>query len=181
MGRDTVSLEPHSPLWAEAYSKVDRALREKFQLVFHHFGSTAIPGIRAKPILDIMAVSPNLSEFDSLRPRVESLGFAWKGEYGIPGRRYCVLYGEGARTSYVHLHAFEKNHADVEANLLFRDYLRSHPGAAAEYGALKESLRLKFSGGRERYTEGKAQFIQEILRKAKAAAPAQNGSPAPRP
>jgi GrpB-like predicted nucleotidyltransferase (UPF0157 family) len=158
-----VTLMPHNPGWAAAFEREAGRLAGT-ALRLHHVGSTSVPGLCAKPILDILLTAPSLAELDGHRGRLEALGYAWKGEYGIPGRRYSVLYGPGQLRSYVHLHGFAESHPEAEAHLLFRDYLRAQPVRARAYEEKKLSLR---SLAREAYTEAKAPLIQELLREAR--------------
>jgi GrpB-like predicted nucleotidyltransferase (UPF0157 family) len=173
MERSFVALAPHSPQWAEAFSEVEKRLLAALPdcgLRLHHIGSTSIAGIQAKPILDIMGVVPSLTVFDSCREKVEAAGFTWKGEYGIEGRRYCVLYSESEASSFAHWHVFERTHPEVATHLLFRDFLRAHADVAREYDLLKTDLRNRLAHERERYTEAKADFIQGVLERARALA-----------
>lgn len=168
MGREGVALSPHFPLWLEAFRRFESAFSPRLAgsgIELHHIGSTSIPGIKAKPILDVMGVVDDIELFDSYKPSVENAGFRWKGEHGIPGRRYSVLYDAEEKRGFVHLHVFERKHPEVASHLFFRDCLRGDPQLAREYGFLKESLEIKFAGERAKYTEAKAEFIQGVLAK----------------
>jgi GrpB-like predicted nucleotidyltransferase (UPF0157 family) len=100
-----------------------------------HFGSTAVPGLIAKPVIDLMAVVANLEDLDWRRPCVEALGYEWHGEFGIAGRRFCTLTQAGVRL--VHLHAYPQDSGQIGRHLAFRDYLRAHPEVARAYEAEK--------------------------------------------
>jgi GrpB-like predicted nucleotidyltransferase (UPF0157 family) len=168
MSRARVTLANHNPLWADAFLEVRKFLEVAApEAEFHHVGSTAIPGIRAKPILDVLCVVADLEALErAARGAWEAAGFEWKGEHGIAGRRYCVLYDLPKENGFVHLHAFARDHAEVKGHLLFRDALRADAALAARYDSLKESLSHSFAGQRARYTEGKAEFIQGVLARA---------------
>ena len=92
----------------------------------HHIGSTSVPGLVAKPIIDLMPVVTNLADLDSKRGLVEQLGYAWHGEFGLSGRRYCTLSEESGRR-IAQLHFFEAGTTQAERHLAFRDYLRANP------------------------------------------------------
>jgi GrpB-like predicted nucleotidyltransferase (UPF0157 family) len=118
-----VELVPHDPAWAEAAQHEAARLQAAAGLaiiVVHHIGSTAIPGIRAKPILDLMPLLRSLADFDEMRPAIEGLGYAWWGEYGIPGRRYCNLSDPVTGQRKIHLHCFEEGSPQVARHLAFR-------------------------------------------------------------
>jgi GrpB-like predicted nucleotidyltransferase (UPF0157 family) len=172
MPRERVVLAEHDARWTTAFEQVSGAIRAALPrepgLELHHIGSTSVPGLCAKPIVDILGSVAGLEGFDTCRSALESLGFEWKGEYGIPGRRYCVLYDEGKERGYVHLHVHDRGHADVRRNLLFRDYLRVNPDAAARYGELKAGLQREFESRREHYTDSKRSFIETSLLAADA-------------
>ncbi|HEX7675847.1 MAG TPA: GrpB family protein [Bdellovibrio sp.] len=132
-----------------------------------HIGSTSIPSILAKPILDILIEAPSLEIIDQSRQELETLGYEYKGEYGIRGRRYYVLYNLEKTLSFVHIHAFAKGSLEIENHLLFRDYLIAHPNRATEYQNLKLELTAQSNVTREKYTELKSNLIHEILLEAK--------------
>ncbi len=133
----------------------------------HHIGSTSIPLILAKPILDILIEVSALEIMDQNHQKLEALGYEYKGEYGIKGRRYCVLYNFEKTVGFVHIHAFAKGNVEIEKHLLFRDYLIAHPKRANAYQNLKLDLVQQSQVTREKYTELKSNLIQEILAEAK--------------
>jgi GrpB-like predicted nucleotidyltransferase (UPF0157 family) len=131
---------PHDPTWADqARRESDRLIAATGDVILtvHHIGSTAIPGIHAKPILDLIPVVRSLADFDSSRQAVEGLGYAWWGEYGLPGRRYCTFDDPRAGQRTMQLHCFEQSSPQITRHIAFRDYLRSHPNLAREYDAEK--------------------------------------------
>ena len=132
----------------------------------HHIGSTSIPGMAAKPIIDIMPVVRRIDAVDTFNPVMETLGYEARGEYGIPDRRYFVK-GQGNARSH-HVHVFAAGHPDVARHLNFRDYLIAHPAEAAAYASLKQALARQFPHDMEAYIAGKDGLITEIDRRAAA-------------
>jgi GrpB-like predicted nucleotidyltransferase (UPF0157 family) len=125
----------------------------------HHIGSTAVPGLAAKPIIDILMEAADLSQIDALNERMVGIGYIPKGEYGIPGRRYFQKGGED-RTH--HLHVFARGDFNVVRHLAFRDYLRGHPDIAREYGELKRAVAKTCENDIERYCDGKDAYVKRI-------------------
>src|SRR5687768_14655919 len=137
-----IVLAPHSATWAAAFeceaSAVLDALADAL-IELHHIGSTAIPGIVAKPVIDMLGIVPALDVLDARAHRLAAHGYEALGEFGIPGRRYFRKDSvDGARTHQ--LHAFAAGSPEIQRHLDFRDYLRAFPAAAAGYGALKQRL-----------------------------------------
>jgi GrpB-like predicted nucleotidyltransferase (UPF0157 family) len=164
-----VELRDHDPRWYQASMLLISELQEKVPGAvdcYAHIGSTSIAGICAKPVLDLLGTTSNLESFDLRRADFERIGFAWKGEFGILGRRYLPLYGESGDVAFVHLHVFQNGAPEAAAHLSFRDYLRSHPDAAAEYDMLKKRLAAEHRNNRELYTQLKDEFIGRVLRLA---------------
>lgn len=132
--------------------------------VIHHIGSTAVKGLKAKPIIDILPIVDNIFEIDKYNSDFEALGYECMGEFGIPGRRYFRKGGDN-RTHQIHIFE-EGNKKDIQRHLALRDYLRSHPEDALAYGALKEKLASRFPDDIEAYCDGKDEFVKELERKA---------------
>jgi GrpB-like predicted nucleotidyltransferase (UPF0157 family) len=131
-----VELVPHRPEWAGmAHAEAARlktALDDVLRTV-HHIGSTAIPGIRAKPIVDLIPIVTNLAELDAAKEAVRALGYRWHGEFGLAGRRYCTLSDPATAKRKVQLHCYAEGDASIARHLAFRDFLRAHPDKAKEY------------------------------------------------
>lgn len=164
-----VKLVPHNPHWqkmAEKEASRIQAVLPDQVLVVHHIGSTSIPGIKAKPILDFVVVVRDLSALEKKDSRLEELGYQAQGERGIPGRRFYSKDTHGSRSH--HLHAFPAGHSEIERHLLFRDYLRAHPEAAGEYERLKEKLARRFPDKSGCYTEAKSDFIFSMDEQARS-------------
>ena len=163
-----VEVVPHDPRWRDAFEaeakQVAAALGENVVAV-HHIGSTAIPNIFAKPVVDMLVEVRDIAEVDGRSSAMESLGYEVMGEYGIPGRRYFRKDNqEGIRTH--HIHAFEAGSAEVERHLAFRDYMTAHPSEAQAYSELKRKLAEEHPQSIDGYMDGKDGFIKEMNRRA---------------
>ncbi len=163
-----VKVVPHNPNWPNLFrAEADRiaAVLGQEVIAIHHIGSTAIPGIKAKPVLDFLIEVRDIDQIDDFNAEMIKLGYQPRGEYGIPGRRYFSK--KTSSTSTHHLHTFQSGNPEVERHLNFRDYMRAHPEDAQTYSRLKEELARKFPEDIEGYIEGKGGFIKEIDKKAK--------------
>lgn len=155
-----VELVPHNPEWSRlADEETERILTElNFPVVgIYHIGSTSVPGIKAKPILDFVLEVEDLHDVIQNQEVFQKLGYTSKGEFGIPGRQFFTRDTNGERSH--HLHVFQQGHPDIERHLIFRDYLRANPDAAREYEQLKEELAQRFPNASGDYTEAKSEFI----------------------
>ncbi|MEL6921801.1 MAG: GrpB family protein [Pseudomonadota bacterium] len=159
---------PHNPDWKSAFSEESAAITVAFQgsaIEIHHIGSTAIPGVLAKPIIDLLSVVTSLADVDENSGSLEALGYEVMGAYGIEGRRYFRKTNyAGTRTH--HLHIFEVGSLHVERHLAFRDYLIAHPSVSAEYSLLKESLTSDEGSSCDNYLNGKDPFISDVEQQA---------------
>ena len=163
-----ILMVPHDPEWGEEFEReaerIGAALGDMVVAV-HHIGSTAIPGVHAKPIIDILLVVDSVTALDEKQAAIEAMGYRTLGEFGIPGRRYFPRDDAfGNRTHQVH--AFENGSAQIKRHLAFRDYMIAHPAAAQEYSDLKRELAAKHADDSESYMDGKEAFIEEIDRRA---------------
>lgn len=163
-----VVVVPHDPRWRdsfEAEAKDIAAALGDTVVAVHHIGSTAIPGIHAKPVVDLLVEVRDLAGLDAGSPAMESLGYEAMGEYGIPGRRYFRKANQkGTRTH--HVHAFRAGSEEVVRHLAFRDYLIAHPAKAQRYSELKRKLAAEHPRNIDGYMDGKDGFIREMDRRA---------------
>ena len=158
-----VCVVPHDPRWSAEFAAEAERIRSalgSLEVAVHHIGSTAIPSISAKPIIDILLEVGDLRALDSRSSDVTGLGYEAKGEFGIAGRRYFrKASAEGVRTHQIH--AFERGSAGVERHLAFRDYMITHPDEAKAYSLLKERLATSHPEDIEAYMDGKDSFIKD--------------------
>jgi GrpB-like predicted nucleotidyltransferase (UPF0157 family) len=161
-----IEVVPHNVHWAEDYryeaDKIEQIFGEEM-VEIHHIGSTAIPGIYAKPTIDFLAGVKDIRRVDSFNVEMAKLGYQAWGEFSIPGRRYFIK-GLIQRTHQVHI--FQSGDAQIARHLNFRDYMRAHPAEAKQYEALKIELARRFRYNIDGYSDGKDAFIQEMDRRA---------------
>lgn len=164
-----MEIEIHNPHheWQQVFEiekiKLEK-LFEKEMLSIHHIGSTAVPGLKAKPIIDILLVVENIEKVNKFNKRIEGLGYEALGENGIKGRRFFIK-GEKPRTH--HIHVFQKdNSLDINRHLAVRNYLIYHHDVANEYGKLKVKLAQQFPNDRTGYCNGKDHFLKQLEQKA---------------
>ncbi len=165
VGADTVDLVPYDEAWPSLFDeerlRIESALGSLAEAI-EHVGSTAIPGVAAKPILDIMVGMRSLRDAECCIEPLEQLGYEYRGEAGVPGR----LFFRMGNPKTHHLHITEIGSEFWERHLLFRDYLRTHPETAIEYARLKHRLADRFRSDRAAYTDAKTGFISEVVRRA---------------
>ncbi len=163
-----IEVTAYDPDWPGMYKaeagEISRILKTGLTAI-HHIGSTAIPGIAAKPTIDILAEVRDIEAIDLRNNNLEDLGYTPMGEYGISGRRY--FFKTSGEKHAFHLHIFQEGHPEIERHLLFRDYLRAHPEEAREYAELKLQLASRFPEDIISYINGKDAFIKAIDRKAR--------------
>lgn len=156
-----IVLQPYQAAWAEMFQKERLQLEEAFAglgIDFYHIGSTSIPGCSAKPTIDILGVTGDITAVDAYNEVMSKLRYEAKGEYGMPGRRFF----QRKTVSPVHLHIFEDSNPEVERHLRFRDYLTRYPDKAAEYSQLKLRLAQEFPENINQYILGKEAWIKSI-------------------
>jgi len=123
----------------------------------HHIGSTSIPGLAAKPIIDIILEVSNLDGLDKLSSKMNLLGYEAKGEFGIVGRRYFV---KGSFDRSHQIHAFQVGDENIKRHIAFRDYIKSHPDVKREYAVLKKKLAIECNNNIDQYCDGKDKFVK---------------------
>ncbi len=162
---EVVSYNPDWPrLFAEEAARLTAVFGPEI-VAIHHIGSTAIPTIKAKPIVDMLVEVRDIEKIDAFNTTMSRLGYVPRGEYGIAGRRYFIKGDEIHRTH--HIHMYRAGHPDIARHLDFRDYLIAHPEDAQEYSHLKEDLARRYPMDVASYMAGKDGLIKELDRKAK--------------
>ena len=155
---------PHDPDWKEAFFTEASEIEVAFgpsPIKRHHIGSTAIPGILAKPIIDLLGEVHDLALADANARALEERGYEIIGAYGIEGRRYLRRTdGSGRRTH--HLHIFEVGSPHIERHLAFRDYLTTHADIAADYSSLKAKLTSGDEPSWNGYVGGKDPYVRAV-------------------
>lgn len=159
---------PYDLHWPEMYRQEAARLSAVFGqnlIKMHHIGSTSIPGIYAKPVIDMMPLVRNIEQVETTNEAMIELGYSPKGENGIAGRRHFTKGDDAHRTH--HVHSYEPDNPEVTWHLDLRDYLIAHPDEAQQYGNLKIELARQFPDDIIRYIEGKESFIKAIVAKAR--------------
>lgn len=162
------TFEPYSADWPRQFEQEAERFRELLGdelVVIHHIGSTAIPGLAAKPIIDCLPIVRRIERVDSLTPAFETAGYRAWGEYGLAGRRYFTRDdGTGTRTHNVHVYG--EGNADIQRHLAFRDFLRAHPVLQREYEEIKRRAYALHPADVQRYNDAKDEWIKRIEQEA---------------
>ena len=161
-----IVIEDFDPQWSVTFERIRLELAAalgNLALRIEHVGSTAVPGLPAKPIIDIDVVIDTESDLPAAADRLAQIGYTYQGDQGIP-RRYAFRARDPQPAH--HLYVCAKDSPELHRHLAFRDYLRSHPTTAHAYGALKRQIQAEVAGDRLAYTERKSAFIEAILQEA---------------
>ena len=160
-----VSLLPHDPRWTKSATAEAELLTKAIGpalLTVHHVGSTAIPGIHAKPVLDLMPVVGELAALDGRQPEMEAAGYEGWGELGLPGRRYYTKTDSVSGLRLIQLHCYEFGSAEIVRHIAFRDYLRANPDLAADYDRVKVHCRGLHPDDSHAYGDCKSKWITAV-------------------
>lgn len=153
----------YSPEWPLEFAREVERLKAILgdELVdVHHIGSTSVPGLAAKPVIDLLPLVRCIAELDERSSALQQSGYLAWGEYGLPGRRYFTKDRGGYRTH--NLHFYQAGHGDVERHLAFCAYLREHQQARQEYEALKREVYARHPADIAAYNDGKDAWIKRL-------------------
>jgi GrpB-like predicted nucleotidyltransferase (UPF0157 family) len=169
-----IEVVDYDPAWITAFEKEALILRAVFGqrvVELHHVGSTAVPSLVAKPIIDILVVLDDTDDINSFDRAMEDAGYRVRGECldavipGTPGRFYFTKETNAVRSHHVHVCA--KGHSEIFDKLAFRDYLRAHGSEAAAYGELKRQIAVQYRFDNIGYMHAKDDFVKSTLAKAR--------------
>jgi GrpB-like predicted nucleotidyltransferase (UPF0157 family) len=173
-----VDYDPHWPdLFEELRAPVVAALGD-LAVGIEHVGSTAVPGLAAKPIIDMDVVVPSAADIPEAIRRLASLGYVHRGDLGIPGRE---AFTPPAGKPRHHLYVCAIDNEELGRHRSFRDHLLTHPEDARAYGALKKAAARRYAEDRVAYNEAKTPFVEAVLQRASSGALGQPDSRGNRP
>ena len=166
--RGIVKLENYQNNWVKEYEEGGKTIQKLLGsrvLEIHHIGSTSIPGLEAKPIIDMLLVIKSFDEIDEIDEILNPYAYENRGMQGVSDRYFFAKGPDGARTHYLHI---TTPFSDTYYNqIYFKKYLLEHPEYIQKYAELKKDLARQFKDERAKYTAGKSAFIQEVVRLAK--------------
>jgi GrpB-like predicted nucleotidyltransferase (UPF0157 family) len=175
---DRIVMVDYDPVWPEQFQGLGTRLRAalgSLALRIDHIGSTSVPGLAAKPILDVQISVVALELVEAYRPALESVGFHWRADNPERTKRY-FREAVGPR---IHIHVRAAGSWGKQFALLMRDYLRTHPDEAGSYAALKRELAERFGADRQAYTDAKDPFIWALMFRANSWTQATGWAPGP--
>ncbi|PEA55655.1 hypothetical protein CON64_05805 [Bacillus pseudomycoides] len=163
-----IVIEEYKPNWTLQFTEEQKIIKNIMgdaAITIEHIGSTSVEGLSAKPILDMMVGVRTLNDIDTFIEPLKTIGYEHVFHEEFPNRRF---FRKGLwRAGTHHLHIYQYDSEEWNNNLLFRDYLRNHPNARLQYEQLKKELANKHRFDRVAYTNAKAPFILDIIKKAK--------------
>ena len=159
---EEVALAPYDPNWADQFQAEKRALEAALGdrvVAVHHIGSTAIPGLAAKPVIDILLVVRQLADYTACIAPLQNIGYAF---IDYPQNVDRKFFRKGQPRTH-HLHIVAQDNAELRDHLIFRDALRANPELRDEYTALKYDLANRFKTDRAHYSDSKTQFVRHVI------------------
>lgn len=162
-----VEVVPYDPAWPAVFkgeSKLIKSALGRNCMAIFHIGSTAVPGMMAKPVIDILVAVKDLAQVDACAEKMADLGYEALGEYGIEGRRF---FRKGGQQPTHHVHIFENtNQAEIQRHLAVVEYLSTHEKRREEYAELKTYLATAYPKDIDGYMEGKSYFLSQLEKEA---------------
>jgi GrpB-like predicted nucleotidyltransferase (UPF0157 family) len=179
MESPVVEIVAYDPAWPGRFAELGRELRAGLgdvALRIDHIGSTAVPGLAAKPVIDVQVSVAAFEPLAAFKQPLERLGYVFRADNPERTKRY---FREPPGRRRTHVHVRQAGSFSEQWALLFRDYLRAHRDMAAEYEAVKRRLAVRFREDRHAYTDAKVPFMWEVIRRADGWAQAQGWQPGP--
>lgn len=167
LNKNLVTIYPYDPTWVMEYEKEEKILKKHLNgldVKIEHVGSTSIPGLSAKPIIDIAIGVKTEDELFEVAKRLEKVGYDILNSYEDKGEILARKGDFECRTHYIHIQMLGSEYWNEF--IYFKRYLLDHPESVKEYQKLKEELSVKYADERKKYTASKKEFISEILEKA---------------
>jgi len=162
---EPVIVVEYDPIWPRIFEDLRAPLVAALgdlAVTIEHFGSTAVPGLAAKPVIDLDLVV-HAADLPAAITRLAALGYVHQGDLGISGREAFISPSQKPKH---HLYACPLDSDELRRHLSFRDYLLTHPEVARDYGNLKKAAALRFRDDRAAYVAAKSRFVEEVLRRA---------------
>jgi GrpB-like predicted nucleotidyltransferase (UPF0157 family) len=176
---DRIEVVAHDPAWTARFADLGRDLRAGLgdvALRIDHIGSTSVPGLAAKPIIDIQISVAAFEPLEAFKHPLERLGYVYRADNPERTKRY---FREPPGRPRTHVHVRRAGSFSEQWALLFRDFLRAHRDVAVEYEAVKRRLAIQFRDDRHGYTDAKVPFMWQVIRQADEWAQAQGWLPGP--
>jgi GrpB-like predicted nucleotidyltransferase (UPF0157 family) len=161
-----VTIEDYNPAWTEWFEMLRAMVGDALQdlaVAIEHVGSTAVPGLAAKPIVDIDVVIPTRSDLIEAIRRMAAIGYLHEGDLGVADRE---AFAHPPGLPVHHLYVCSRQSPELQRHLLFRDFLRLHPQEMQAYAELKRVLAKRFHNDRESYAVAKSDFVNAALQRA---------------
>lgn len=161
-----VTVLPYDPLWEQRFAEIRCELLDALgplALAVEHVGSTSVRGLSAKPVIDIDVVIRDTGILDDVISALKTIGYEYEGDLGIPGRE-AFRYEDKSHLMKHHLYVCPRDSAELKRHLAFRDYLRSHPETAREYGRIKEEGAALYPDDIDGYIRYKSPFIERVYK-----------------
>ena len=160
-----IRLSEYDQNWVQMFEDEAKILKEIFGeeiIRFEHFGSTSVPGMKAKPVIDMMCLVKDIRNIDTFNEQMRLLGYDVAGEWGIQDRR---LFRKGGENRTHHIHVYQYDNPQIERHLIFRDYLRTHPKEVEHYRSFKEELAERYDETAF-YSKAKKPFVEKMEQRA---------------